>query len=55
LTSFLIAPLVAAIIVALGTGVLVRRDRRRMAPGADALLIEPQTSRGLRETRRRAC
>ncbi|MEU5099151.1 hypothetical protein [Streptomyces sp. NPDC020996] len=35
---FFLAPLVVAVmIVASGTAVLVRRDRRLMAPGADAV------------------
>lgn len=53
MTSFLIAPAVAALIVAAGTVVLVRRDRRRMAPDADTLRIETRATRGMRETRLR--
>ncbi|MEW2253863.1 hypothetical protein [Streptomyces sp. NPDC047869] len=36
MTSFLIPPATAALIVALCTAVLIRRDRRRMTPSAEA-------------------
>ncbi|MGW1586408.1 hypothetical protein [Streptomyces sp. NPDC002386] len=35
MTSFLIPPAAAALLTALGTAVLIRRDRRRMTPSAD--------------------
>jgi hypothetical protein len=41
-------------LVAWATGVLVRRDRRRIGTGADAHRIESAATRGLRDARRRA-
>ncbi|MFD1659157.1 hypothetical protein ACFSL4_13285 [Streptomyces caeni] len=52
--SFLIPLAVAVLIVAVSTVVLVRRDRRRMAPHPEALRTEAAATRGIRDTRRRA-
>ncbi|MFR0355655.1 hypothetical protein [Streptomyces sediminimaris] len=54
MTSFLIPLAAALLIVAAGTLVLVRRDRRRMDAGADTLRTGAAAPRGLRAARRRA-
>ncbi|MFI5794333.1 hypothetical protein [Streptomyces sp. NPDC051677] len=51
---FLVPLAVAVLIVALGTTVLVRRDRRRLGAGPETLRIENEATLGLRGARRRA-
>ncbi|MFJ8112482.1 hypothetical protein [Streptomyces sp. NPDC096132] len=54
MTPFLVPLAVAALVVAVCTTVLVRRDRRRMAESVESLRIETAATRGLRDSRRRA-
>ncbi|AWT44585.1 MULTISPECIES: hypothetical protein [Streptomyces] len=54
MTPFLIPLAIATLIIAAGTAVLTRRDRRRMTNGTDTLRIETTATQGIRETRRRA-
>ena len=54
MTYFLVPLTVAALIIALGTTVLIRRDRRRLDAGPETLRIENAATQGLREARRRA-
>lgn len=53
MTSFLIPLAAALLIVAAGTLVLVRRDRRRMAASTESPRTEAAAPRGLRDARRR--
>lgn len=52
---YLIA-ITAGVVLVIGAGViaLVRRDRRRLEPGADTLRIENTATRGFHESRRQA-
>ncbi|MCX4767877.1 hypothetical protein OG562_44445 [Streptomyces sp. NBC_01275] len=54
MTPFLVPLAVAALIVAVCTVVLVRRDRSRTAASVESLRIGTAAPRGLRDTRRRA-
>ncbi|MEV0185172.1 hypothetical protein ACFY1J_44970 [Streptomyces sp. NPDC001406] len=54
MTSFLVPLATAALIVAVCTAVLVRRDRRRMPAHPETLRIESAATRNIRSTRRRA-
>ncbi|MFI1444637.1 hypothetical protein [Streptomyces fructofermentans] len=54
MVHLLLPALAAVLVIAAATAVLVRRDRRRMDPGADTLRIEATATRGARDARRRA-
>ncbi|MCI3238853.1 MULTISPECIES: hypothetical protein [Streptomyces] len=49
MVCFLIPLTAAVLIIASGTAVLIRRDRRRMEGGAETRRIESAAIRGLRE------
>ncbi|WP_255945141.1 hypothetical protein [Streptomyces odontomachi] len=51
---FLIPATIAVLIIAMGTAVLIRRDRRRMAGDSATMRVEAAATRGIRDTRRRA-
>ncbi|MCH0562868.1 MULTISPECIES: hypothetical protein [unclassified Streptomyces] len=53
MTSFLVPLAAAALIVAAGTAVLVRRDRRYMAASPKTLRAEAAAARGVPVPRRR--